>query len=252
LKGKSPRYSYGKESDYGYVSGKSRDTLCNSATIDTISNLKPTTLSTSYHNELTNIENNNNNKTNEEKITNESYLRESISSDCINNENKIESNEHNYTMISSTNKALNTSPTASTSSYSSSSSSTDPTTKDLHASLPIMTHSNSDDYATQAHILSMSLNIPKANDSTTTTTASESSVSSSASSVMFTNSYCSNDENNKHPHIDNIVSLNDISIFNRLSVDIWQNNTIKDWLEHIGMLPIHVKNCLKYVKSGKV
>ena len=40
MRGRHPRYSYGKESDYGYVSGKSRDTLCNSATIDTISNIK--------------------------------------------------------------------------------------------------------------------------------------------------------------------------------------------------------------------
>ena len=118
LRTKHPRYSYGKESDYGYVSGKSRDTLCNSSTIDTISNIKSTTtLSTSCHNQLSTneslLEQNKENKT-------EICSRDSIISTdyLVSNEEKKELEDVND--FTNSNKNLNTSPTSSTSSYSSS------------------------------------------------------------------------------------------------------------------------------------
>ena len=115
-----------------------------------------------------------------------------------------------------------------------------------------MTHSKknlNDDYNTKnANALSISLNIPKKSISSSThengnANSIVSSVSSSASSVMFTNSYCSSDYTK--------VNESDL-LFNKLPADKWQQNAIKEWLEYIGMLPMHIKNCLKYIKTGKV
>lgn len=138
-----------------------------------------------------------------------------------------------------------------------------------------MAHSTilNEDYTNhQVHMLSVSLNIPNKNHdinaielvgSTTPivpiASTSSSSSSSSSSSVMLTSSYYSSDiaklqaEHQQLEQIDkeNIINLNELT-FTKMPVDKWQQGTIKEWLEYIGMLPIHVKNCLKYVKNGKV
>ena len=109
----------------------------------------------------------------------------------------------------------------------------------------------------QAHVMSISLHIPTQISEISKTqqdSSITSSVSSSASSVLFTHSFCSsldNANNNNNSTKINFIEFPDLS-FHNIPVDKWQQENVKEWLESIGMQQIHVKNCLKFIKTGKV
>jgi hypothetical protein len=114
--------------------------------------------------------------------------------------------------------------------------------------MTIQHNNNNDDYTTsskQSNVMSISLHIPKQiNEINKKDSIITSSVSSSASSVLFTHSFCSSSD----PNNNNSTELS----FNKIPTDKWQQDTIKEWLESIGMQEIHIKNCLKTIKTGKV
>jgi hypothetical protein len=113
---------------------------------------------------------------------------------------------------------------------------------------------NNNDFTTsskQSNVMSISLHIPKQiNERNKKDSIITSSVSSSASSVLFTHSFCSSSDpnNNNNNNNNNSTELS----FNKIPTDKWQQDTIKEWLESIGMQEIHIKNCFKTIKTGKV
>ena len=115
-------------------------------------------------------------------------------------------------------------------------------------------HNNIINSTKQAHVMSISLHIPKQVQDLSKQKSSDSitsSVSSSTSSVMFTNSFCSTADPAHNNNTATRQCLNTLS-FDKIPVDQWQYGSIKEWLEYIGMFPVHIKNCLKCVKNGKV